>query len=157
MSGEFEKYRRGQARAWLEHVRGLRRKAEALRDAAEEQRAALAGLRGIDYSSPARREPSPDGIPNAVAAVEKSVDAYLAALAEFTDEQREARMALSRLPRAEHFELLSLRYCDGLEWEGVCERMGYTYDGLMKMHRSALCAAYGVMPARCRDPRHPAL
>lgn len=157
MSSEFEKYRRGQARAWLEHVRGLRRKAESLRGAVEEQRRALAGLRAIDYSLPGGRAPSPDGIPNAVAAVEESVDAYLAALAEFTDEQREARMALSRLPRAEHFELLSLRYCDGLEWEGVCERMGYTRSGAMDLHRSALCAAYGVMPARWRDPMHPAL
>lgn len=157
LTDEFDRYRYDQARAWLEHVRGLGRKADALRAAADEQRELLSGVRGVDYGRGGGGAPSPDAVPNAVAAIERAVSAYCSALAEFLDEQRDARLALSRLEKPEHFEVLARRYCDGWEWERICAAMGYTYDGAMALHRRAVAAAYDVMPPGSRDPRHPAI
>lgn len=128
-----------------------------MRAAVDEQRELLAGVRGLDYARGGGGPSSPDAVPNAVAAVERAVSEYCSALAEFVDEQRAARLALSRLERPEHFEVLARRYCDGWEWERICAATGYTYGGAMKLHRAAVVAAYDVMPPGFRDPRHPAI
>lgn len=157
MTEEYDAYRRRQARAWLSQVRGLSRRAAALQAVADAQRQALEGVRGIDYAADGGGGCSPDAIPNAVARMEAAQAECAAAMAELADAQRRALRSLARLADPAHFELLALRYVAALGWAEVCERMGYTRDGAMSLHRSALVAAYEVMPPERRDPRHPAV
>ena len=158
LTEEFDEYRRRQAEKWLEHVRGLRLRRDAMQAAIDGQRALMDGLKGIDYAfGGGSCAPSPDAVPNTVIRIQGMVAEYCAALAEYVDEQDRARKALARLERAEHCQALTLRYVEGWEWERVCVEMKYSYHGMMKLARAATCAAYGVMPPEWRDPMHPAL
>lgn len=157
MTEEFEEYRRQQARAWLSRVRGLQRRAEALRAVADGLRGQLEGVRGIDYAASGGGGCSPDAIPAAVARMEAAQAECDAAMAELADEQRRALRALARLDDPSHFEVLALRYVAGLPWAEVCGRMGYARPSAMRLHASALLAAYAVMPPEHRDPMHPAV
>ena len=138
---EFERYKYDQARAYLEHVRALSCRAQALRAEVEAQRELADGVRAMRYG-----EGGGDG-----------VEGYCSELAGYVAEQDRAHACVRLMERPEHVQAITGRYLLGRSWERVCVDMGYTWDGMMKLRRRAVTEFYDVMPTEWRYPRHPAL
>lgn len=156
MTPEGEQRRVDTARAWLEKCRKAVGYERTLRESAQ---AHYDLVRGIDYSAVSvQSSPSPDAVPNAVIAHE-GIAAKLGALAD--DAARrigEAAESLAAMDDPTEAQCLHLYYIDALDtWERVCVKMGYSYDGMMKLSRRALLHAYDVMPHTERDPMPPAM
>lgn len=158
MSEEYDRYKRAQAARWLESVGKLRGECDSLEDSIQELHDRAAGLKGMDYSTPAvSSSTSPDALPNAVIRVQDMVSELCARLGELMEEQRAAEEALACMQDVAGREALRRHYLNGQTWEGTCVAMAYSWDGMMKLRRRALVELYGHMPAKWRDPVHPAI
>lgn len=158
MGEEYERYKIGQAEAWLRHVLRLGNRCRALRAEIEAQRELASGLRGLDYSSPAvSASPTADTVPNAVSRLLDGIQDYCTELAGYVGEQEAAHKALQRLEDAREAECLTLYYICGYKWSAVAKSMSYSYESVMALRRSGLLHAYDVMPLEWRDPMHPAV
>lgn len=157
MDEELERYRAAQVACWLESVRAAGARAESLRREVEALRGDMAFVKGVDYSRGGGGQPDADAIPRAVERLQESVDRYALELASYAEMQADAHERLSLMRSPERSECLRRRYLLGQEWADVCEAMGYTRDGMMKLRRRALAEAWDVAPLRWRDPAHPAL
>ena len=158
MDEEYRQYRVDQAEAWLSKVRRAVDYERALRATADAQLEMADGLRGIDYAEVrVATSPSPDAIPNAVAAHMEAVEAILEIAADAAERVRRATDALAAMPDKTEASALQLYYVAGWKWEEVCVEMGYTWDGMMKLRRRALYDAYEVMPHSEREPVQPAI
>ena len=158
MTDEYEAYKAGQASRWLERIRRLGARAETLRMEIDAEREAAAGLRAMRFDGmPRARRADGDAMADAVARIEERVAGYASELSAYLDERAEAHEALASLEDEACRRALTMRYLLGKPWERVCVDMGYTWDGMMKLRRRALSEAYDVMPARHRDPKHPAI
>ena len=62
---------------------------------------------------------------------------YTAKLAQLRAEQLEIEKAIEGLPRLDRM-LLGYRYLDGLKWEEVCVKMGYSWSQTHEYHSKAL-------------------
>ena len=159
MTPEYEQYCIGQAEAWLEKVRKSAAYARQLEESAAAQYALADGLKAMDYSRDRVQAPStPDAIPNAVIAHMLAGDS-LAAIAD--DAKRRSLDAVSTLacmPDRSESRCLTLYYVDALAtWVMVAEEMGFTYDKVMRLRRSALLHVYDYMPFAEREPTQPAI
>ena len=158
MGEEMERYKIGQAEAWLRHVLRLGNRCRALRAEIEAQRELASGLRGLDYSAPAvSASPTADTIPNAVSRLLDGIRDYCTELQEYASEQEAAHKALKGLEDAREAECLTLYYLCGRKWSEVARSMDYSVDTVMELRRSGLLHAYDVMPLEWRDPMHPAV
>lgn len=158
MSEEYDRYKRAQAARWLESVGKLRGECDSLEDSIQELHDRAAGLKGMDYSAPAvSSSTSPDALPNAVIRVQDMVSELCARLGELMEEQRAAEEALACMQDVAGREALRRHYLNGQTWEGTCVAMAYTYDGMMTLRKRALAELYDHMPAKRRDPMHPAI
>lgn len=158
MTEEFERYRRAQAAQWMEHVRGLGARVRSIKCEIDAQRDLATGLSSVAYDGLPRQSSSDgDAVPNAVIRIQGLIAEYCSELERYVGEQREAHEALSGLSDGACREALTRHYLIGKGWEECCVDMGYTWDGMMALRRRALSAAYDLMPARWRDPRHPAI
>lgn len=145
---------------WLENVsRAVERRFDF-----ESQRDAMAAmadnLRGIDYSAVrVRTSPTPDAIPDAIAAAEEMGELYSTLRDDAARRVAQAEAALARMGNQDGARALSLYYLAFDEcghrrfdtWERVCVEMHYSYDGLMKLIRRAKLELYGLMPHAERD------
>lgn len=158
MSEEYDRYKRAQAARWLEYVGTLRGECDSLEDSIQAAHDRASGLSGMDYSAPAvSSSPSPDSIPDAVIMVQSMVSELCARLGELVEEQRSAEEALACMQDAAGREALRRHYLNGQAWESTCVAMAYSWDGMMKLRRRALVELYDHMPAKWRDPMHPAI
>ena len=157
MNDEYDRYRRAQAARWLEHVRGLGARVRAIQSEIDAHRQLAEGVGALRYDREGHAQPTADAIPDAVARIEEMVADYVAELAGFVEEQREAHEAISRLRRSEYSEALTRRYLIGQSWERICVDMGYSWDGMKTLRYRALSELYDLMPARWRDPVHQAI
>ena len=159
MTPEYEQYCIGQAEAWLEKVRKSAAYARQLEESAAAQYALADGLKAMDYTRiRVSVSSTPDAIPNAVANHVDMGDKFK----EISDDAKrrvtEAAVAIAQLDDPTESTCLHLYYVDSLNgWDDVCERMNYTYDGMMKLRRRALFHAYDVMPYMEREPMQPAI
>ena len=155
---EYERYKIGQAEAWLRHVLRLGNRCRALRAEIEAQRELASGLRGLDYSAPAvSASTTADTLPNAVSRLLDGIKDYCIELAGYVDEQEAAHKALKGLEDSREAECLTLYYLCGRKWSDVAKAMSYSVDTVMELRRSGLLHAYDVMPLEWRDPMHPAV
>lgn len=159
MTPEYEQYCIGQAEAWLEKVRRCVMYARQLDETAAAQYALADGLKALDYSRDhVSTSPTADAIPNAVIAHLSAGDS-LAAIAE--DAKRRSLDAVSTLacmPDRSEARCLTLYYVDALAtWVMVAESMGFNYDKVMRLRRSALYHVYDYMPFAEREPTQPAI
>lgn len=158
MDDELVRYRAEQAHAYLERIRRLGEDCAALQAEVDDARERASGLTGIDYSRDlVSAMPNDEAFVNAVEAIRSAVADYVAKLAEHTDERHRASMAVMRMEDATEARALRLRYLLDMDWEAICVQMHYSYDGMMKLRRRALCSYYDVMPVSERDPMQAAI
>lgn len=157
MVEEFERYKAAQAEAWLDYVRSLGTRCATLRDAIEHERAAAEGVQAVCYDGMPHASSTGDALPDAVARIQEAIAEFATELAGYTDAQTDAHRRLMRMPDASCSGCLVRHYVLGKPWKDVCERMGYSRDGMMTLRRRALAMAYDVMPHGWRDPLHPAV
>ena len=156
---EWDRYRRSQSRAYLERVRELGLKVEAVQAEAERIRDMVGGLRGIDYMQPSvKSSPSGDDrMVAAVAAVQEVTRAYCADMVEYLEAYQEAKRCLGRMG-GKGAAVLRLRYLAGREWSDVAKAIGYASETAAKnAGRVALVELYDHLPSTGRDPMHKAL
>lgn len=154
---EFERYKYDQARAYLEHVRALSCRAQALRAEVEAQRELADGVRAMRYGEGGGDGAGADRMADTVARLQDLVEGYCSELAGYVAEQDRAHACVRLMERPEHVQAITGRYLLGRPWERVCADMGYTWNGMMKLQRRAVTEFFDVMPTEWRDPRHPAL
>ena len=157
MREEFERYRAEKAEAWLNDVRQLGIKCATLKDAIEQERANSEGVQAVCYDGMPHAQSSGDALPNAVARIQDAISEFATEMAGYVEAQIEANRRLMRMDDASCSGCLVRYYVLGKSWKEVCEDMGYSFDGIMKLRRRALAMAYGVMPNEWRDPMEPAI
>ena len=151
---------------WLENVsKAVERKFDFLSNI-ESFYSMADNLRGIDYSKDrVKTSPTPDAIPNAIIEAEEMGDVFCELYESVSGRVMQAELALLKMEDQREASALSLYYLafdsHGKRkydtWEKVGKRMGYSYDGMMKLRRRALLHAYDVMPHIERDPQYAAL
>lgn len=154
MTEEYERYKAAQAARWLEHVAKVGRRLRALQDEIDAQRASAEGVQAVSYDGMPRSQSDGQALPNAVAMLQELVADYLIEAAEYAEVQREAHECLRKIDDPACSECLTRHYLLGASWEQCCVKMGYAYDGMMKLRRRALADAYDFMPTEWRDPMH---
>ena len=149
---EWDDWRVEQAYAYLERVRRMGADCAGLRRLVEDARANLGAVRGLDYSrgGGGSQTAGDDAIVNEIAAVQESVASYVTRLAEYEDERHRAAMTVDRMPDPTEARVIRLRYLLGWKWDDVCEALGYSQEGVMKLNRAALCSFFDVMPPDMR-------
>lgn len=152
MDDEMRAYRIDQAHAYLERIRKLGDDCAALQQEVDDARERASGLTGIDYARDrVSTSANDDGMVNAVVSIRQAINDYTVKLSEFLDERKQASDALNRMDDYTEAKALRLRYICCMDWESVCVQMHYTYDGMMKLRRRALCSYWEVMPMAERD------
>jgi len=142
-SDEFAKFKREQARAYLERVARCVQTCDMLRSEIDEL--SDMDVRALDYSAQgAKRSADPDRIARIVARRDELREAYADELESELQAKADAHRVLARVEQPAR-AALTYRYVQGMEWRDVAKRMQYTCDGLMKLHRRALEALYDAM------------
>lgn len=158
MTEEWERYRRGQAAKWLEHVYRMGLRVETMQREIDAEREAACGLKAIQYDGmPKAPTSTGDALPSAVIRIQERIAAFVEEMARYTDERGRAHDALSGMSDPLEHRALTYHYLLGYSWEECCVRMHYTYDGMMKLRARALCSAYDLMPLEWRDPMERAI
>lgn len=157
---EYEQYKADTAAAYLRRVKADRAKADAMRLRLEERRMRLTDVKAVDYSAVRVSSAASDGSEKLAAMVDDLDElsaAWADALAGWNREVAEASAAALRMSSAAESSALMDYYIQPSgTWEEIASRMGYTYDGIMKVRQRALLSYYDVMPAHER-PEHPAV
>lgn len=154
---EIDRYKYDQARAYLEHVRALSCRTQALRAEVEAQRELADGVKAMRYGDGVGGCSGDDRMAETVARLQELISGYCAELARYVDEQEAAHGCVVLMDRPEHAQAITAHYLLGRAWERVCVDMGYTWDGMMKLRRRAVTEFYDVMPIEWRDPKYPAI
>lgn len=154
---EIDRYKYDQARAYLEHVRALSCRTQALRAEVEAQRELADGVRAMRYGEGGAGRAGGDQMAETVARLQDLIADYCVELSAYVSEQRTAHERVKLMERPEYAQAITSHYLLGRAWERVCVDMGYTWDGMMSLRRRAVAAFYDVMPCEWRDPKHPAL
>ena len=158
MNEEMDAYKAEQAHAYLDGIRKAGESCAGLVELVADARARAEGLGGVDYRAErVSGSPSAKDMADKVAEIRERGDAYLMALADYEERRHQANEALMRMEDATCEAALRRRYLLGWDWERVCVRMGYSYDGMMKLRRRALAEYWEVMPHTERDPIHRAV
>lgn len=149
MDEEYERMRIDMAHAYLERIRKMGEDCAGLRDQIDDAYYRAEGVGGMDYSAVrVSTSPNADALVDAVASIQEQIRGYVTDLAEYEDERHAAHMALMEMDDATEAKALRLRYLCCNDWEGVCVKMHYSYDGMMKLRRRALYSFSFVMPGR---------
>lgn len=155
---EWEQYRYEQARAWLEHVRGLADAVDAAKRAVEFERVKMEQVGAVDYAHErVSGTPSNLDIAEIIDKLQGNIRHYCANESAYADERRDCYDRLSRLENQTEAKALQLRYCMNHSWEYIEGAMGYTHDGIMTLRKRAIVSAYDVMPLELRDPIYQAI
>lgn len=137
------------AKTYLEHVRGLVLRIQILQEKIERQRAVME-LSAAQYREASSPNAVGDAMENGVIGLQELIADFCTDLADYAEEQRTAHSVLMRLSRPEWTAALTGHYVHGLTWAEVCDRMGYSKGGLMKMVRGAWAEVYSLMPEQWR-------
>lgn len=152
MDEELQRYRSEQAHAYLERIRRMGDDCAGLQEQVDDAYSRASGVKGIDYSDiRVKVSATDDAMVNAIESIKERIREYASALAEYEDMRHEAFKALQRMEDFTESKALRLRYLCGWKWERICTEMDYSWDGMMKLRRRALCSYYDFMPASERD------
>lgn len=155
---EWDRYRHDQARAWLEHVRGLKVACDRSLAMVEVMERIADAVGGIDYSRErVGGSPSQRPIEEAVMRLDEQRAQWEANRAAYGAEAVDASNRIARLEDKSEVLALTLHYCDGMEWRDVAARMGYSEQRIYQIRESGVTHCYDVMPHGWRDPAHPAV
>ena len=158
MNDEYRNYRIEQAHAYLERIRNMGDDCAALQEEVDDARERASGVTGIDYARDrVSTSASDDGMVNAIESIRHAIREYAVKLSELLDERKRASDAMDKMDDYTEAKALRLRYICGWKWGRVCTEMDYTWDGMMKLRRRALCSYWDVMPMSERDPVQPAM
>lgn len=136
------------ATAYLDHVRSLRMRIDALQEEIEPLREMVGTA--MDYRERVSGSPNPKAFEDAVIKLQDLIADYCTEMAEFVDELLVARSVVRGLSRPGYRTAIELHYIDGTPWTIVCEVMGYTKDGMMTLRRKAVDEVYDLMPEQWR-------
>ena len=152
MNDEYRNYRIEQSHAYLERIRKMGDDCAALQVEVDDARERASGVTGIDYARDrVSTSASDDGMVNAIETIRHAIREYAVKLSELLDERKAASDAMDKMDDYTEAKALRLRYICCMDWESVCIQMHYTYDGMMKLRRRALCSYWDVMPKTERD------
>ena len=152
MDADIARWRADQAERWLRYVRSLGSRISTLQCEIDAQRALAESARSIWPDDLPKTAPNHDQLPNAVVALIELIADYCVELQGYVEEQHQTHEALSGIEDEAIRVALTSYYLLGKSWELCCTEMNYTWDGMMKLRRRALLAAYEVMPRAWRDP-----
>lgn len=156
-TGEYDEFCREQARAYLEHVRGLRLRVDALQEQIDDARASmLPGAVRYDKQGGAAM-PSDDSMVEGIASVEALIAQFVEKQAEYVGELAEATKAVHGLRSGVCVKMLTLYYFRGRTWEDTASAMGYSEQRIYQLLNDALLELYEHMPHTWRAPRHQAI
>ena len=142
-------YRRTQAEAYCNHVRGLKMRCEDEQDNYREQIETIDGIKAVRYDRQGGRQTIEHGDDAMADAIERLIEtgnamveriaAWMAELEQFD--------ALCRRVTPQSSRLLKLRYRDCMKWDDVADSMGYTGDYVRgELRERALDELYTVLP-----------
>lgn len=158
-SVEGDAWRIEQARAYMEHVCGLRLRIDALRAQRDKEREVLLpkGVR-YDKAPSAPADSADDALVDGLYRLDLLDEKYKDTLRGYIVENAEAMQAIMSIGNAVYVRLLQCRYLEGRTWEKVGAAINYDGDYTRKvLHGRALLSLYDVMPHTWRAPRHSAL
>lgn len=156
LTEEYNELRRSCARAYMEHVRSARVRADALRDEIDMERESMAP-KGMRFDRIGKSSPYADAIPDGVARIDGMVSRYTEQLREYMAEAEEAHDMLASLPDPRHAAVLTRRYVLGCSWCEVAADMGMAERSARRLGESALLELYPNLPAAWRVPCQPAV
>lgn len=144
------------AKAWCEEVRHLYDSRQRKADELMRLEVSLDGLKGIRYDrdgSASAMEHGDDAVFSTIERIDKARDSLIAKENEILDGIMEYTSALDSMCNQSYARLLSMRYCDRMEWDDIAKRLCYSCDHVRGyMHIAALCDLYDVAPAQWRIP-----
>ncbi len=146
-----QEVRRICATAYLEHVRSLKTRIDALQEEIDLNSDMLGTT--TRYREKVSKSGNPKSFENSVIRLHDLIEDYCTELAEYVDEQYVAHDVMRRLSRPEYARALTAYYVRGKSWELCCVDMGYTWQGMMSLRKKAVQEVYDFMPeAWRRDP-----
>ena len=144
-----EEVKRICAEAYLSHVRSLAVRVKSLQAEIEVKKNDL--LPGaLSYREHVSASVEVDALESAICELQELIGEYATELRGYIDEQRIAHAVLQRLDDPKCAAAFTSYYIDAMPWERVCVDLGYSWPGIMKMRKRALCAVYDLMPENWR-------
>lgn len=156
MTEEYDELRRSYARAYMEHVRASRARADALRDEIDMERQSMAP-KGMRFDRIGKSLPYADAIPDGVARIDGMLSRYAEQMGEYMAEAEAAHDMLAGLQDPRHTAVLTRRYVLGRSWCEVAADMGMAERSARRLGESALLELYPSLPAAWRVPCQPAV
>lgn len=140
------------AEAYMSYVRSLALRVDFLQKEIETKKSEL--LPGaISLKEYVSTSTDVDAIESAICDLQELIAEYVTELAGYIDEQKVAHGVLCCLENPMHMLALHAYYLNGKTWEQVCVDLGYSWAGMMKLRKQALCEVYDLMPESWRrDP-----
>ena len=136
------------ATAYLDHVRSLRMRIDALQEEIEPLREMVGTT--MDNRERVSGSTNPKAFEDAVIKLQDLIADYCTEMAEFADEQQAAHDVMRKLSRPEYRRALTAHYLVGKTWERCCVDMDYSWQGMMKLRRNAIDEVYDLMPEQWR-------
>ena len=130
--------------AYMEHVRGLTLRIEAMREEVERQRALL-GPCSAQVRERVRGTCDTDGFEKGAIRLQELVADYCTEIAGYVEEYRAAHRAVSALPGAQAAALTG-HYLHGKPWKRVALDMAYSERSVLAIRREALAALWDFLP-----------
>lgn len=136
------------ATAYLEHVRSLKTRIDALQEEIELNRDMLGTT--TRYREKVSKSGNPKSFEDAVIRLQELIADYCTEMAGYVEEQRIAHDVMRHLSRPEYSRALTTYYVRGKSWELCCVDMGYTWQGMMSLRKRAVQEVYEFMPETWR-------
>lgn len=105
---------------------------------------------GIQLADKISTSPTADAIPDGVAKLREYCEDRQTRLVEYVDAHRELTEALEHVEEVAR-EAFTYHYLHLRTWEEVCVKMGYSYEGMMRIRRRGLIQLYDFIPGEYRD------
>lgn len=143
-----QEVRRICATAYLEHVRSLKLRIDAIAEQIEPLREMVGTT--MDCRERVSKTPNHKSLEESVIRLQELIADYCTEMAEFVDEQRSAHDVICRLSKPERARALAGYYVNGKSWEMLCVEMGYSWQGMMSLRKRAVDEVYDLMPEQWR-------
>lgn len=154
---EGDTWRIEQARAYMEHVRGLRLRIDALQIQIDDARAnLLPGAVRYDKQGGVATS-ADDSLVDGISNVDELIAKYVEKMAEYVGALDAATDAIHSLHSGVYVKMLTLYYLDGRTWEDTATEINYSDSHMFRLCDCALLELYEVMPHTWRAPRYQAI
>lgn len=154
---EYDKWCIEQARAYMEHIHGLRLRIDALQYQIDDARNnMLPG--GVRYDKGTNGTTSPDDkLVDGLTGVQRLICSYTELLDDYVGEVCQATQAIHSLHSGEYVKMLTAYYLCGHTWAETARIVNYSEQHVYRLLDCALLELYDVMPHTWRAPKHQAL